>query len=729
MKYITYFIKFFYRIRYWLLLAPLIVAALVYWKTKNTPEQYTSTCSIYTGIITGVNILSESGITTTSYTQGSMMDNLLNIITSDQTLKQVSLRLYARIMVHGDPNSDNVYVNADHYRALYNHGTPIHHLIDKSSENDSINEQRTYENLLAYETKDNTNYVYGIYQWNLPYVNRNSLHTIIVERVRNSDVLELAYTTDDPGITYQTLKILINEFIKQYQELRFGETNNVIAYFEAELKKIGGVLEQSENDLTGYRIQNQVINYEEETKHVAALNRDYELQFWESKNDYEVADSLLQELEKRMKLNTEIIQNNNSYIFYNKKISDLNEKLAVAKFYSSAAVPPTTIDSLKKELDTNEKKLAEALKKLGYLKYSKEGISNSTVIDNWLTQTLALKKAEAELKVLNERRSSITQKYVHYAPIGSTLSRKERNVNVNERRYLAILDALNAAILRQKSLQMTSSTLKPMNEPYYPLVAEAGQHKKLVIAAYFATLLFTIFFFFIIDLLDHTLRYVFKAEELTGSKVLGVFCRPSKFKNRRYNQIYKKVSAQTLCNHVVTYFKSNRNNIINLISNEPQEGKSFIMQQLKEQFEQQGFEVKLLSWHFDYQADAKTFIQSLNLRFYDTEQAIPNKDKVILVEYPSLKDAPLNSDILQNVTLNLQIIDSRRTWKNIDQKYLERTREMSGATPLFTVLNYTTRDAAEEINGLMPPYTFFRRFFYQISQLGLTANDKHKKYV
>ena len=56
MKYITYFIKFFYRIRFWLIIAPIIVASLVYWKTNNTPRDYTTTCSIYTGIITGVNI-------------------------------------------------------------------------------------------------------------------------------------------------------------------------------------------------------------------------------------------------------------------------------------------------------------------------------------------------------------------------------------------------------------------------------------------------------------------------------------------------------------------------------------------------------------------------------------------------------------------------------------------------------------------------------------------------
>ena len=142
-------------------------------------------------------------------------------------------------MVYGDPHKDNIYTKASIYSNLYNHGIPIHNLIDKKSDNDSINEQRTYEKLLAYETNDPTNYVYGIYQWNLPYVNREALKKIYVKRLGNSDVLEVSYTTNDPGIAYQTVLILIDEFNKQYQELRFGETNIVIKLFRHELDSIG----------------------------------------------------------------------------------------------------------------------------------------------------------------------------------------------------------------------------------------------------------------------------------------------------------------------------------------------------------------------------------------------------------------------------------------------------------------------------------------------------------
>lgn len=730
MNYITFFIKFLYRIRFWLILAPLFIASLVMWKTKHPSRTYTVKCSVYTGIITGINILSESGIATTTYSQGSMMDNLLNIVTSDQTLKQVSLRLYARIMVYGDSVKDNNYVNAAHYNYLYKHGAPIHHLIDKSSTNDSINEQRTYENLVAYETNDPTNYVYGIYIYNLPYVNRESLQKINVNRRGSSDLIEISYSSDDPGITYQTLLILIKEFINQYQELRFGETNNVIAYFEKELARVSDTLKMEEDRLTDYRIDKKVINYDEETKAVAGLNSAYELQYWTSKNDLAVSDSLRKELENRMGLNGEILLNNKDYLYYNNKVTRLTNQLTIATYYSEKNISPVSLDSLKQELNIASDSLQNTIRKIGKLKFSKEGIANEDIVDEWLKQVISNSKAKAELEVLQEREAKLMNKYVHFAPIGSTLKRRERAVNIAEQEYFSILGALNSARLRQKSLQMTSATLKVMDTPSYPLTSAIIDRKKVVIIAFLATLIFTIFFFLIIEILDHTLRYKFKAELLTGCSVIGAFTRPAILQARRYSKVYTDTSTKTLCNYATTYFKPNQNNIINLISNEPGEGKSFIGTGMAEYYTAQGYEVKQLSWHEKFQTDAKSFIQSLDVLELDQQDAENYlKEKIILVEYPSLKEAALTSDILSGVSLNLQIIDSRRTWKNTDQQLLNRTKEMSGKVPLFLVLNYTKRDAAEEINGLMPPYTFFRKLFYRLSQLGLTATDRHNNNV
>ena len=726
MNYISYLIKFLYRIRYWLIFLPLIITLIAIYQTKHITRNYTAYSTIYTGMITGVNILSESGLTVTSTTQNSMIDNLLNIVTSDQTLKNVSLRLYARSMVYGNPNEDNNYIKAANYRSIYAHGASIHHLIDKSSPNDSINEVNTYKNLLAYEKNEPDNYVYGIYRFFLPYFNRKALKTIQVERDGKSDMLELSYTTDDPGIAYQTLKILNDEFIKQYQELRFGETNNVIAYFENELARASRDLKNAEDSLTLYSVQNKVINYGEETKQIAVLNKEYELGYWDSYRTNKSADHLTQELEKRIQLNAEIFRNNSDFLSAIDQISGINQHLTLPTPYTET--PRLSLkDSLTARLYQSRDQFDSIANRYGELQHSKEGISNDNVINEWLTQNIALEKSKAELEAMKKNKEELDAKYSHYAPIGSTLTRKERAVSIAEQEYFSIMTALNNARLRQKSLLMTSATLKVMNEPIYPVSPLDSNRKKIVAGIFLASLIFVMFFFLLVELLDRTLRDSNKVKAITGGLTAGAFTRLFRGRYRTFNQTYTDMSAKALCNFTSTYFKPEKNNIVNIISNEPGEGKSFVLENMATQFQAMGMDVKKLSWHDQFETDAKAFVQSLELPDLDHIDKLETKNTIILVEYPSLREAALTREIMNGVSLNLLVTDSRRTWQTTDQSLYERLKDMTGVTPLLFVLNYTRLDTAEDFNGLMPPYTRLRKLFYRLSQLGLTAKDNRRK--
>lgn len=726
MNYISFFIKFLYRIRYWLIFIPLIITLIAIYQIKHSTRNYTAYSTIYTGLVTGVNILSESGMTVTSTTQNSMMDNLLNIVTSDQTLKNVSLRLYARSMVYGDPNKDNIYIKASNYKAIYAHGTPIHHLIDKSSPNDSINEMNTYKNLLAYEKNEPGNYVYGIYRFFLPYFNRKALKTISVERDGNSDMLELSYTTDDPGIAYQTLKILNEEFIKQYEVLRFGETNNVIAYFERELARAARELKEAEDSLTIYSVKNKVINYGEETKQIAVLNKEYELGYWDSYRTNKSADHLTRELEKRIQLNAEIFRNNSDFLSAIDQMSGLNHNLTLPTPYTEN--PQLTLkDSLTSRLYQSKNQFDSIANRYGELQHSKEGISNDNVISEWLTQNIALEKSKSELEAMKKNKEDLDAKYSHYAPIGSTLTRKERAVSIAEQEYFSIMTALNNARLRQKSLQMTSATLKVMNEPIYPDYPLDSNGKKVAAGIFLASLIFVVFFFLLIELLDRTLRDSNKVKTVTGGMTAGAFTRSFRGRYRTFNQTYTDMSAKALCSFASTYFKPEKNNIVNIISNEPSEGKSFVLDNMAIQFQSMGMDVKKLSWHDQFETDAKAFVQSLELPDLDNIDKLSSKNTVILVEYPSLREAALTREIMNGVSLNLLVADSRRTWQTTDQSLYERLKDMTGVTPLLFVLNYTRLETAEDFNGLMPPYTRLRKLFYRLSQLGLTAKDYRRK--
>ena len=102
----------------------------------------------------------------------------------------------------------------------------------------------------------------------------------------------------------------------------------------------------------------------------------------------------------------------------------------------------------------NEKKrLSEIKQELNDLtssyighKYTKEGASRTNIIDQWLEQTLLFEKAKAELLIVQNARQELNDRYVFFAPVGTTIKQKERSINFTERSYLTVLQSYNDCI-------------------------------------------------------------------------------------------------------------------------------------------------------------------------------------------------------------------------------------------------------------------------------------------
>ena len=236
MKYLLYAFRFLYRIRWWLTIAPILIVIAAIYVTKKLPKTYEVKATVYTGIVSGYTIEGESGVSDYIGVSNAM-DNLINIIQAENTLKRVSYRLYARNMIHGNLNEDNQYISSASFREIYNRtkknrdGALLLSLIDSTSE------ENTFQNILKYEKQDKDNFIYGLFYWNHPHYCYNALKNIRVSRKNNSDLLEISYTSNDPGIAYNTLDILMKEFVNEYRDIRYGETDKVINYFKGELEK------------------------------------------------------------------------------------------------------------------------------------------------------------------------------------------------------------------------------------------------------------------------------------------------------------------------------------------------------------------------------------------------------------------------------------------------------------------------------------------------------------
>ncbi|MEG1839465.1 MAG: hypothetical protein RR220_09290, partial [Bacteroidaceae bacterium] len=336
----------------------------------------------------------------------------------------------------------------------------VQSLIDKKDE------VKTMKALLAYERPNKNNFIYGILNYYHPYFSISEIaKRLKVVRIGASDMIQISYSANDPGIAYNTIDILNNEFMEQYQELRFGETNNVIKFFEEELARLSKILKEEEDSLTTYNIDKRIINYGEQTKQVTIMDAGHQMKLQQLALDYSSTKVLADFFEAKLGEQAKDIRKNTEFIASLNKINELNAQIANLDFQTSNNTLNTVEEKnkYKVQLKQAEDKLTSLSLKFASTNRSTEDLSDEGLVSQWLEQIVMFQKAKAELKAMETEREKLDDDFLYYSPIGSTLKRKERSIGFVESTYMSMLGSLNAARLRQKNLQMTSATLRVTN--------------------------------------------------------------------------------------------------------------------------------------------------------------------------------------------------------------------------------------------------------------------------
>ena len=719
-----YIVRFLYKIRWYLIILPLIALVVAWFMTRNMERVYDTSTTIYTGMITGYNIEGGSGVA--GGNAQTNIANLMLIVTTDVTIHEVSLRLFARCMMYGNTNKDNNYISAEHFRQL-NATVPadVKALINHNSED------ATYANLKAYEKPTQDNYLFGILNYHNWFGINSITSRLKVMQLPKSDIIDIGYSANDAGIAYNTLDILNDVFARQYQNLRFGETNNVIKFFEREVARLYRILTNAEDDLIRYNIDKRIINYGEQTKMVADLDAGQKRSDNDQLMNYTTSKAMMDYLERQLGNRAKIIRANKEFTSQINDISRIQSRISNLKLMNSEG---GASDEAQVELSKAERQLQETTAKVKDLtkdieagSYSSEtGVKASDMISRWLEQVLILEKTKAEMSAQDIMRQKLDQELLYYAPIGATISRKDRHIGFIEGNYMEMLRALNAARLRQRNLQMSTATLRVLNPPMFPMNAQPTNRLMILLGAFMLTFIFTAMYFFIIELLDRTLRDRMRSERITKIPVMGCFPKESNLRYRRYNKTISDMALRQLSKSLLPHFKEGQQNVLNLLSTDAQNGKSYLAQELQNYWISIGLQVRLLTYDEDFLAEDSKYIMAKDIKDLCPD-LLPNE--IAIVEYPNLDDNSISPALLNMGTVNLMVTRANRTWKDVDQKALKELQsQLENKDSLFMYLTEAQRYAVEEFVGQLPPYTRFNNFVYRISQMGLTAvENTHAK--
>jgi len=715
MELFKYIVRFFYRIRWYMVLLPLIVGILAYILTSNMDKSFDVKTTIYTGIITGYNV-----DVSDSRNANVHLSNLINIITTERTLKVVSLRLLTRCLIYGDAEKNTSYITAEHYQELEAIiPREVKALIDRQDE------ERTLNNLIAYERPNANNFVYGLLNYTHPYFSIPVLsQKIKVVQLDNSDLIEIGYSANDPGIAYNTLEILNEEFVKQYRELRYGETNNVIEFFRLELARLHEQLTAAEDSLIQYNIDHRIINYGEQTEQLTLMDAQYQMMDNDLLVNSSTSRALIDFYEYKLGDLANAIRTNNEFMDNLNAISKLNTQISTLEITPEES-DNSNLEQKKEQLEKAEKNINDLAIQLSQETASTNNVSYETLVNQWLEQVVIREKTLAQIQARDIMREKLDRDFLYFSPIGAIINRKERNIGFVEGNYMSTLNALNQAILRQKNLEMTSASLKVMNPPLFPLTSSPTARRMIILAAMLGILIAVIGYFLIVELLDRTLRDKMRAERITGGKVLGVFPRANKVRYRRYNKAVDEMALKQLSTNLLPYFDGKQHRIVNLLSMEDKDGKTHVAKALEEYWKSMGLSVRRITHDEDFLSEDRQYVQAKSL-----SELCPDwkTDEIAIVEYPVLKNNPIAPSLLNAASINLMLVRANRTWKDTDQLMYKRLLDKKeDEVPMMLVLTQTERDAVQDFTGQLPPYTRFKNLEYKLFQLGLTAVEYPQK--
>lgn len=667
-----------------LVMMPLFSGIITIFLTRKLDIAYTSTTVLYTGLATGFNIESTGEMRKDQFVVNNSFENLLNTIRSRETLKEVSFKLLADILAE-----NNIELNDKTKESL------SEWLNDPQFKKLTVpaNAELTFQNLeKAYQNQSSSRLVELFNEAKTPF-SLKLLSEIKATRKGSSDMIEISYMLTDRALSDRTLKYTLEVFMRRYKGLKQSETGNVVSYFQEQLATAKADLNQAEDRMKYFRENGQILNYYEQTKALAGKKEDITDERSRLAGELEAADNALLKLEQKLAINRDVFFKNNDLLAQRNKIAQLTSEIARTALNPERPTNEATLNEVKNYENT----LIDGVKKLYGRTHSTENIQVKSLLDSWLENMIMVEKNKARLKTLNGRLGEIKDDYERFAPLGSGLSRLEREINVHEKAYIQILHDLNLALLRKQNIEL-SSNLEVIDNPI--TLQQPGKRAMLVILASLMTVILIISTLVAAELFDQTIKTPQRAIQMIGLNSAGVF---PFFNTIKDSELLNTLAGQLNTNWRIAMPATSRTPVIMFTSTQNSEGKSFISDTIATHLRRNGanilsiqptentstsFENNVVSYPKNKPLAELKSIKELTGPWIDLDAY-----DYCFLEIPALLSGNTPIHIFKEIDISILSVWAKRSWKPADKKALQILEKYN--FPIAMVLNGVSKYAVE----------------------------------
>lgn len=653
--------------------------------------------------------------------QGYNTDTKSNDYSYDYAVKQVSPSMYDQYQGELPTEDFSSESTVERNSRITNTNTIGDPIVPPGVDPDDF--EKTFNNLIRFYNSSDSNFIYGLLHYGQhSHYSIAKISELQVYREKNSDMVKLIYSADDPGICQQTLKIVSKVFMKNYKMLRENETNLVIKYFEEQVALADKKLQEAEDRLLKFNMKNNIINYYEQSKYIASQKEDLDLYYQNEQVRMAASSSALRELETSLTARDSIYLKSDEVNQMKKELAEISEAIVLNEL--SESYDGRTKDKLNL-LRIRQKELKDHIKfyvdQLYLYSHSTQGMPIKTLLDEWLENTLNYEEAKAALIVLARRKMDFVRTYQKFAPLGAMLKRIEREIKVAEQSYLELLRSLNAAKMKQQRLDMATN-IKVVDAAYFPISPKASKTKLFIVAAFLFGLLLVAFVILVLEYFDSSVKSPRKVIYETKMKLAGAYPRIgssaqarelASISNRLIDIIIQKLKLSL--DKIEDADKKPK--IIMVFSTQDKMGKTLLTQKIINRLREMGQKVLFANYSKDNDQEIEedynySYTYSIGDNFIDTSslpELIAGKNirkqaydyDYIFIELPSIiyNNYPLK--LVSMADSLLYVVSAASSLNKADRTALETFSEVSTAEPMV-ILNEVELFNLEELLTTIP---------------------------
>jgi succinoglycan biosynthesis transport protein ExoP len=698
-------------VRKWLLLVlvPAVLGVTTYFFARHLPKVYNSDTTIYTGIASGYSL---SGNAPADFNSTSnSFDNLLNLIKARSTKEEV---LYQLLATHlWQTSQQPALLGTGAYEGLQE-SLPAglrRQLIGPS-------QFATLQNVRSYAQSNNSNLLYQLLNSANATYSLAALNNLTATRIGTSDLIRLEFESYDPELCRYTLALATQVLLEKSRNLREGQTESVIKYYEAELSRAKARLAKAESENLTFNRENNIINYEEQSTTIAAEKEELATQLAQMNQEYAGAQAALQVINRKLGGRPLALLSSRQVLEQRQKLSRLNAAIADQQLYSQQqeAGASDKTKQLQAEADKTVQSLQNSVDDYYSHSNSTEGVPNKELLSEWMQDMVLVETNRAKLAVMNRRLQQFEGEYQRMAPLGATLKRIEREIGLAEKEYLTVLSSLNASKSSQQNTQLTATHLKVIDPPNLPTSPKTSKLVLLVLLSSVGGFVFTTGMVLGLGLLDKSLKNPVVAAKRIGLPVAGIMLdthtAPTKLlqasQQRSLDQLVRHILLKANTPPAPSPF------VVGIFSVQRQEGKTTLCQALAHRCHEMGVQTLVLYPDHDEINDA---FDAPSL-FYPSEaaavqgwpldqliqHAVPKRMgetsapnvQVVLIEFPALREEAFPVGVLRQLNLVFLTVPATRAWRLTDHQSVEYLRAATSA-PVEVVLSGVASYHGEEV--------------------------------